>query len=80
MILCNVACTFRGAKGTSSTAIDEEKGEAIAAPESIRWAINKVVGVLHLEGDNKNVVAVINENASCVVWTTNSFIQERLVF
>ncbi|XP_026395787.1 uncharacterized protein LOC113290395 [Papaver somniferum] len=79
LIARNSAGTFILAKGNSSTAVDEEQGEAIAALEALKWAKKRNITELHLEGDNINVVDAINEITGRINWTINSIIQECLV-
>ncbi|RZC91906.1 hypothetical protein C5167_021619 [Papaver somniferum] len=67
---------FIGAKGMQSSGSDEEQGEAIAALEAIKWALQKGIQDLHLEGDNLNVIESINGALGRINWRTNSVIQD----
>lgn len=71
----NCAGKFEGAKGERIQVVDEEKGEALAALEGIKWEMEQGIKNLVLEDDNKNIVSAINGNSNYINWTTNCVVQ-----
>ncbi|XP_026441440.1 uncharacterized protein LOC113340520 [Papaver somniferum] len=78
LIARNSSGEFLGTKGTTDITVYEEQGEATAAVEAIKWAAGRNIYVLHLEGDNKNVVDAIDGRTGGIKWTINNVILECL--
>ncbi|XP_026446595.1 uncharacterized protein LOC113347202 [Papaver somniferum] len=75
LVCMDDAGNFKSARCIPGVAEDEEKAEAIAALEAIKWATEQHIGRLHLEGDYLNA---INGSLGSVQWTTNAIIRDCL--
>ncbi|XP_026459211.1 uncharacterized protein LOC113359854 [Papaver somniferum] len=79
LILHNNAGTFCGATGGKGQEVDEEQVEDVTALEAMKWAKEKNIKFLELEGDCLNVINAINGNLGSIKWTTNGVVQECIL-
>ncbi|XP_026399356.1 uncharacterized protein LOC113295223 [Papaver somniferum] len=76
LILRSDTCSFNGAKGGKTFAVDEEQAEVVTSLEALKWAKAKNIQFLEIEGDCSNVVNAINGDLGSIKWTTNSVVHE----
>ncbi|KAI3933710.1 hypothetical protein MKW92_052576, partial [Papaver armeniacum] len=67
-----------GARGCRTRALDPEQAEALAAFEAIRWAKDKGVTELHLEGDSERVVKALNGTKGIMNWINAGIIRDSI--
>ncbi|XP_026384976.1 uncharacterized protein LOC113280580 [Papaver somniferum] len=67
-----------GARGHCTRALDQEQAEALAAFEAIKWAKDKGITRLHLEGDSQRVINALNGNLGAVKWTNAEIVLDLI--